>query len=290
MTEPDNRQVKNALFQANSPVTSIPIKQALEQELGFDIPVANVPIPSMGLVYPEGHPFHNQEEVEIYGMTATEENILTSPALIKKGTVMNELMKRCLVEKRVDPNSLISGDRAAILYSIRSTGYGAEYPIKIKCPNCEAEIDKEISIADFQLKELDLESGLKQVRPNENLFSFTLPLCKKEVHFKLMTGEDENKLIQSAEARKKAGMKNDSTITERWLNTLVSTDGKTDRSFISKFVSSMRAGDSLALRKHIDLNQPNVDTSFTFECEMCNHEEVMQVPIGLDFFWPDTAR
>ena len=289
MTDQDS-QVKNQLFQSNSPVSSVPIKQALEQELGFDIPVASVPIPSMGLVYPEGHPFHNLEEVEIYGMTATEENILTSPALIKKGTVMNELMKRCLVDKRVDPNSLISGDRASILYSIRSTGYGAEYPIKVKCPGCEAEVDKEISISDFQLKELDLESGLKQVRPNENLFSFTLPLCKKEVQFKLMTGEDENRLIQSSEARKKAGMKNDSTITERWLNTLVSVDGKTDRAFIGKFVQSMRAGDSLALRKHIDLNQPNVDTGFTFECDMCNHQEVMQVPIGLDFFWPDTAR
>jgi hypothetical protein len=288
MTDSQDRQNKNALF--NSPVTSIPIKQALESELGIEIPVASVPIPSMGLVYPEGHPFHKQEEVQIYGMTATDENILTSPALIKKGTVMNELMKRCLVDKKVDPNSLISGDRAAILYSIRSTGYGAEYPVKVKCPECETENNVDINIGDFNLKELTVDGGLVQVRAFENLFSFQLPVSKRQVHFKLMTGEDENRMIQASESRKKAGIKSDTTITERWMNTIVSINDLSDRATISKFVQNMSAGDSLALRKHIDANQPNVDTSFKFSCESCEHEEVLQVPIGLDFFWPDTAR
>ena len=35
----------------------------LSQELGFDIPVETVPLPSLGKVYPENHPLHMSQTV-----------------------------------------------------------------------------------------------------------------------------------------------------------------------------------------------------------------------------------
>ena len=46
--------------------------------LNFTTPTELVDIPSKGLYYPEGHPLHKQESVEIKFMTAKDEDILTS--------------------------------------------------------------------------------------------------------------------------------------------------------------------------------------------------------------------
>ena len=75
----------------------------MRDEFGLEIPVENVPLPSKGRVYPPDHPLHMQETVQIRSMTAREEDILTSKALIKKGTVITELIRSCLIDKRIDP-------------------------------------------------------------------------------------------------------------------------------------------------------------------------------------------
>ena len=59
----------------------------LEEDFGLDIPIESVPIPSRGMIYPSDCPLYDQETVDIRPMTAKEEDILTSRALIKKGTV-----------------------------------------------------------------------------------------------------------------------------------------------------------------------------------------------------------
>ena len=83
----------------------------MRDEFGLEIPVENVPLPSRGVIYPPEHPLHLVETVQIRAMTAREEDILTSKALIKKGTVITELIKSCLIDKSVNPNDMILGDR-----------------------------------------------------------------------------------------------------------------------------------------------------------------------------------
>ena len=43
----------------------------------FVVPTEFVELPSEGRYYPEGHPLHNQETIEIKHMTAREEDLLT---------------------------------------------------------------------------------------------------------------------------------------------------------------------------------------------------------------------
>jgi hypothetical protein len=54
------------------------------QDTQFQAPFDVIPLPSKGLLYP-GH----QGSVKVEYMTATDENILTSPNLIKSGKVLD---------------------------------------------------------------------------------------------------------------------------------------------------------------------------------------------------------
>ena len=52
-------------------------------QLSFSVPTEFVDLPSKGLYYPEGHPLHGVDSVEIKHMTAKEEDILASESLIQ---------------------------------------------------------------------------------------------------------------------------------------------------------------------------------------------------------------
>ena len=63
-------------------------KNTFETENEDDI-LQIVELPSKGKLYPNG-----TSEIQIDYMTASDENLLSTPELIRKGTVMDELLKR----------------------------------------------------------------------------------------------------------------------------------------------------------------------------------------------------
>ena len=114
----------------------MPTRNVMKDDFGFEIPVETVPLPSGGKCYDADHPLHGKDTVDIRAMTAREEDILTSKALIKKGTVISHLIKSCLIDKRVNPETLLAGDRNALMVALRVTGYGTEYKVEVDCPAC----------------------------------------------------------------------------------------------------------------------------------------------------------
>jgi hypothetical protein len=289
MSEQQDRELRNAVFAAKEAAEraqSVTQVQAAKQNLGIEIPTAVVPLPSRGLVYPVGHPLANKEDVEIFGMTAQQEDILTNRALLKKGTVITELIRSCMVDKSVDVNSLTSGDRNALMVSIRITGYGADYTPTINCPACDHRQEFAIRLDGLNVKVLEVEPS----RPGENVFAFQLPMSNKLVHFKFLTGREEEEIVATAEAKKKKGINSENTITTRLLYSIVAIDGNTDRNMIAQFVKFMPARDSLALRKYIDAIEPTIEMKADFTCVSCAHSEVMSIPMGPSFFWPDAGR
>ena len=92
----ESKTDRSALFGGAVPA-GIQTKDVMRDDFGFEIPVESIPLPSNGAVYPADSPLHCRETVDIRAMTAREEDILTSRALIKKGTVITELIKSCLM-------------------------------------------------------------------------------------------------------------------------------------------------------------------------------------------------
>ena len=88
-------------------------------------PAEEVTLPSKGLLYPENSPLKSGK-IEMKYMTAKEEDILTNVNLIKNGTVIDKLLESLIVTP-IDYNTLLTGDKDAILIAARVLGYGNEY-------------------------------------------------------------------------------------------------------------------------------------------------------------------
>lgn len=261
-----------------------PTHMVNKNSLGSDVQTELIPLPSLGKIYPQEFPLHNCEKVEIRPMTAREEDILTSRALAKKGTIVTELIKSCLVDKNVNVNTLISGDRNALMVAIRVTGYGAEYDVDINCPACSHKYKNTFDLNSLPIKTLDVDP----VEQGKNEFEFILPMSKKRITFKLLNGFDEEDINAKNEKMKKLGNQIDNLVTTRLNHSIVSVDGDYNRANIYNFVSKMRAGDSLAFRKYMDKIEPGIEMKQEITCPSCDHSEEVTVPIGVTFFWPNS--
>jgi hypothetical protein len=291
----ENRE-RNAVFtgQTNPAIPHdvdprMPMQSAADKvkaEFGLDIPVETVPLPSSGKVYPQSSSLHGAETLEIRPMTAREEDILTSRALIKKGTVITELIKSCLVDRSVNPADLLGGDRNALMVAIRITGYGPEYSAELECPECNNKSDHAFNLAELPIKRLEIDP----VAPGANLFEFVLPRSKKNVKFRFLTGRDEEEMVTMAEKQKKLGIKTESNVTTNLLYAIVSIDGIDDRGKIANFIKMMPASDSLALRNYIRDNEPGITMKQETSCDVCGHSEEVPMPLGVSFLWPSAGR
>lgn len=260
----------------------------LKDEFGLEIPVENVPLPSKGVVYPPDHPLHLQETVQIRAMTAREEDILTSKALIKKGTVITELIKSCLIDKRIDPNDMILGDRNALMVSLRITGYGADYHAEVACPACGERSKQEFDLSALPIERL----SQAPIALGSNTFEAEMPKRNENdpmlvIRYRHMTGYDEQEITQTQERKKKQGFKSDNLITNRYQQQIVAVNDISDKTKIQMFIQKMPTRYSLALRKAMDSNEPGIKMKSWIACPHCSEESEVSMPLGASFFWPD---
>lgn len=281
MPKPASPQERSEIFGAMK--GGIPTRNVMQEDFGFDIPVESVPIPSLGKSYEAGSPLHGKETIEIRSMTAREEDILTSRSLIKKGTVISHLLKSCIIDKTIDPDHMLSGDRNAVMTALRITGYGSAYNVEVDCPACGTRSKQAFDLSELPIKRL----GIDPVAPGANLFETKLPRTGATVRFKFLTGHDEVEINTAAERAKKQGQKADSLVTQRLRYAIQSVNGITDRTKIDMFIRNCPARDSLHLRKFMDNNEPGVEMKSWMDCPSCLEHSEVRLPMGASFFWPD---
>ena len=239
-------------------------------------PTEVVELPSTGIVYPKENPL-SSGKVEIKYMTAKEEDILTNQSYIQKGTVIDKLLEALIVSK-VDYRDLIIGDKNALLIAVRILGYGSEYEFSYK--NEKIKID----LSSLENKPFD-KSKFEQGR---NEFPFTCPKSETMLTFKLLTHKDETKIENELKGLKKINPKSSPELSTRLKHMIVSVDGSDDSKDIRNFVDNyFLAQDSRAFRNYIRDFQPDVDLTVSVDTLEAGEEEI-SVPIGLNFFWPDT--
>jgi hypothetical protein len=259
--------------------------------LNFVVPTEYIELPSAGKFYPEGHPLHNQETIEIRHMTARDEEILTSRTLLKKGIAIDRLLQNVIIDKRVKVGELLVGDKNAILVFSRMLAYGPEYKAKITCPACTSLSDFEFDLRTHKMiSPNDVESpeseGFKPL-PNGN-FAILLPKTEVIAEVRLLTGHDELHLARYSESsrKKNRGMGGDSILTEQLRRSIVSLNGETNKFHINNFINNMPAADSRQLRKVYAKVTPNIDMKQEFWCPSCGESTEMEVPFTAEFFWP----
>lgn len=264
-----------------------PIEQKTDNGLfSFVTPTEFVELPSGGKYYPEGHPLAGVDTIEIRHMTAKEEDILTSETLVRKGLAIDRLLQSVVVDPNIDVDTLLIGDKNALLVACRVTGFGPLYETKVKCPSCgetnEQQFDLD-EISHITAGEVPAEVGVTET----GNFIITLPTTEVEAEVRLLCSRDERILTESAEKKKKLKLP-DTRSTDLLKAVIVSLNEHADRSDIDKFVSLMPLRDVKHLRNTYEKIKPDLDISYDFECQHCAHVGKVVMPLTAQFFWPNS--
>ena len=247
-----------------------------EQKKESLFPSEIIDLPSGGKCYPKESPL-SSGKVEMKYMTTKEEDILTSQNLIKKGLVIDVLLNSLILTPGVNVDDLLLGDKNGLLIASRILAYGPEYPCEIQDPNTGERIEHQFNLADVPFKKLP-----EDVDYSENKFEFKLPVSKKTIEFKFLTGKEEKEVDKALKGLKKLGQERE--LSTRFKHMILSVDGDDKKATINSFVDNMLARDSLDFRGFLEKAQPDIVLSQ--DVEIGGELVPVDIPLGLEFFWP----
>lgn len=276
------RNNEDRLMGGHKPTPSEDAPQ-MPNPMDFVTPTQFVDLPSKGR-YPEGHPLKGKDSIEIRYMTAKDEDVLTNRSLLKKGIAIDRLIQNLIVDKSINARHLYVGDRNAIIVFARASAYGADYKAKVQCPACGEQSKFQFDLGDYEMfdgndtEETDIEYK------GDGTFTTTLPLSKIVARIRPLMGQDEIDLVSSGKGK---DVTND-MITKQMKHFVVDFNGYEDQKTIDYVVDNMVAIDSRYIRDCFKLISPDIVMNQDFVCKHCEHKEVMSVPFGTDFFWPDS--
>ena len=243
----------------------------------FKLPTETVELPSKGYLYPEGSPLA-KGEIEMKYMTAKEEDILTNTNYIRQGVVIDKLLKSLIITEGINYSELLTGDKNAIMIAARILSYGKDYTVSVKGQQVQVDLS--------ELDSKPLNESITGPRANE--FNFTLPNSGNLLTFKLLTHGDEISIEKEIAGNKKLNKEATTDVTTRLKHMITSVNGQREQKDIREFVDNyLLAKDARALREEYTRISPDVNLKFSYTDSMTGGEEEVDLPIGLDFFWPD---
>jgi len=246
----------------------------MDQEKKF--PTEIIDLPSKGLLYPKESPL-SSGKVEMKYMTAKEEDILTNNNYISRGIVIDKLIQALLVDKSIKYGDLLAGDKNVLLVGARILGYGEMYEFTYGGSKHTVDLSK------LDNKPIDEEL----YKGSNNEFTFTLPTTNRNLTFKLLTHSDELEIDAEIKGLQKINKDTNPEMSTRLKHIITSVDGKTDNKYIRDFVDNeFLAKDVRAFRTYYGVIQPDLDLTFYPEG---GPEEGVDIPIGINFLWPDAT-
>jgi len=244
----------------------------MEQENKF--PTEIIDLPSKGLLYPKESPL-SSGKIEMKYMTAKEEDILTNQNYINRGIVIDKLIQALIVDKSIKYGELLTGDKNVLLVAARILGYGETYEFTYQGENHTVDLSK--------LDNKVIDESLFEAGKNE--FTYTLPTLNKSITFKILTHQDDMDIDRELKGLQKINKDSNPEMTTRLKYIIQSVDGKQDQKTIRDFVDNeFLARDARAFRNYYASIQPDLDLTFYPEN---GPEEGVDIPIGINFLWPD---
>lgn len=240
----------------------------------YNSPFDVIPIPSEGKL--NGL---NKPNVKVSYMTTSDENILTSPNLLKSGEFLSILINRKLLEPNLRYNDLHVGDRNAIMIWLRATGYGEMYPITILDEEGNP-FETEINLHDLKYKKLGAEPD------SEGLFDFIFPQSKIKIKFRFLNCGDIDEIDKLIEAEKEMGVLVDNGSIYSLERQIVEVNGNRDSNFIKDFVRNIRLKDAKEFKKYSEEIESGVDLNITVKTPRGGSLTTF-LPLNMSFFWPD---
>ena len=240
----------------------------------YNSPFDVIPLPSQGKVYP-----NKKGNIRVSFMTTADENILTSPNLLKSGKFLEILINRKVLEPELRYKDLTVGDRDAIMIWLRATAYGEMYPVTMLDEDGNA-FETEFNLNDLKIKNLGAEPDA------EGLFDFNMKLSRSSVKFKLLTCGDVDEIEEKVKKDEENEVPVDNSSTYKLEKMIVEVNGIRDRNAIRDFVSSIRIPDAKEFNAYVEKIQSGVDMQVTVGTPRGGSITTF-LPINIKFFWPD---
>jgi hypothetical protein len=243
-------------------------------ESKFKLPTETVELPSKGLLYSKDSPL-SSGKIEMKYMTAKEEDILTNQNYIDKGLVIDKLLQSLIITEGIDYKQILMGDKIAIMIAARVLSYGKDY-----------EFDYRGKRRHVDLTSIDNKETVKEVEECKgvNRFEFELPHTGNTVTFKLLSHQDESDIDREIKGLKKMNKDSSTSSTTRLKHMITSVNGLSEVKDIREFVDKyLLAKDARALRDKYNEINPDLD----LQVQIGDGEEDVQLPITINFFWPD---
>ncbi len=240
----------------------------LDPSIAYDVVV----LPTKGIHYK-----NRKKSVRVAYLTASDENILSSPSLIATGTVVEELLKRKILDKDLPIDEIVEEDRQAILIFLRNTAFGSEYKISALDPKTDETFSFEIDLSEIKVKDFNLTEDAN------GEYSYYLEKSKVEVAFTFLTLKQEKEIDSIKKSWNGNGV---APIVTKQLEMMIkSVGGNRDLLTIRNFVENLPIKDSQDFKKFINDNKPGLDLTQSIETPS---GETIQVEIGfgVEFFRP----
>ncbi len=284
-----SRNKERAYSSPPQPPTQAPefVKKSQESPFGisFVVPTESVELPSGGLIYAEDSPLHGVKTLEIKHMTSKEEDLLTNESFIRDGTVMDRLLESLLVRNDVSISLLAPGDKEALLYAARISGYGPEYHTTEMCEKCNEPSEFVYDLNKRSISGDTLPQGVTY-NIDSKLYTFELPKTKIEVSIRILSTPELDSIEEHQEKKKKLNLPFSYT-AEFCRLAIVSANDIIDRASINKLVDVLPTIDARKIKIIHAKLIPKLNTTQEVECGSCGQVTEREVPYSLGFFWPD---
>jgi len=241
----------------------------IDPSISYDV----VEFPSKGTIYP-----NNKKQVRVAYLTAADENILASPNLATNGRVIEEILKRKILDKDILVEDILEEDKQAILIFLRNTAFGSEYNMTLTDPKTKERFETTVDLSRLKIKDFKLTADAN------GEYSYFLKKSNMEVTFKYLTQKQEDELVKIRDSWNGEGIA--PIVTKRLEMMIKSIGGNRNPMEIHNFIDvKMPITDSKDFRKYALENKPGVDLTQTVKAP--SGEEIqVEIGFGVEFFRP----
>lgn len=141
-----------------------------------------IPLPSNGECYS-----HHIGRIPVAYLTAADENIIASPNMYRDGKIIDVILERKILDKRIKVRELCQGDRDAIILWLRATGYGNDFPIVATHPDTEKKYNVSFDLSNLKYLDFKIKGD------NNGYFDYMTDNGDK-LKFKILSKSEEDAL------------------------------------------------------------------------------------------------
>ena len=241
---------------------------SIDPSIAYDV----VELPSRGIHYTP-----QKKSVRVAYLTASDENILSAQNLIQTNSVVDELLKRKVLDKDISVDELVDEDRQAILIFLRNTAFGPEFNVYVTDPKTNETFKTSVDLSELNIKEFKLT-------PNENgEFKYYMEESKIDITFKFLTKKQQKDLEEIEKSWNGLGVP--PIVTKELEMMIKSVSGNREMMNIHNFIQNLPIKDSQDFRRFVKENKPSLDLKKIVKAQSGEDVQV-EIGFGVEFFRP----